>query len=323
MTRKPTDTSSAVGAVLAEVGVEAGDPVDIPLSKIDWDASETLQVRSGGVDNETIERYAGQMADGTGFPPGLVRPGRKGQFEIVDGMHRFRGAEAAGSGTFRALIVDADDAQATELAVRINAAHGIPLTADDRAAHAVLLIAGGATQARAGEACGLSQRQVSEAVALDKARKVAAKVGCGDTFAGLKATAQRHCARAAERTPVFAAAVELAAMKGVSVRSLNNAVDRALSFGSDREALAELGDTMDHLEAAASRPASQAAGRRQYQTLTSVLCDLMDLDPAAIAEGAVPSGADRMSERLVDAARHLMAIDKALQSKYGPRRRVA
>lgn len=311
---KVVKACEAAGATV--VGVIA-----VPVGAVDWDASTLLQVRGEGVDFDTVERYAGRLVAGDDFPHGIVRvsaggDATTGPFQVIDGAHRFHAASAAELDTFQGLLVEASDAEAVEIAVRVNAAHGRPLSADDRAAQAVALIAAGATQAKAGQACGLSQRQVSEAVELDAAAAVAADVGCAETFAGLKPTARRHAARLHERPPLFAAAVELAAM-GPKVADLGDTVFRALTFDNDRQALEEIGDAIDVLEERQSRPqrAQKASASRQVTALLNILAQLSEIDPDVIAGGLTSDAARRMPGRLVDAGRKIMAIHHAVEHR--------
>lgn len=321
ITTVPGKPDPKVVKVCETAGATVVGVVDVPVDAVDWDASALLQVRGDGVDFDTVERYAARLAAGDDFPPGIVRvsPGGDadtGPFQVIDGAHRFHAAAAAELGSFPGLLVEASDAEAVEIAVRVNAAHGKPLSADDRAAQAVALIAAGATQTKAGQACGLSQRKVSEAVELEAAAAVAADVGCDETFAGLSVTARRHVARLHERPSLFAAAVELAAMKP-KVADLGDTVFRALTFDNDRQALEEIGDAIDVLEERQARPqrAQKATASRQVTILLNILAQLSEIDPDTIAEGLTADAARRMPGRLVAAGRQIMAIDHAVERR--------
>lgn len=60
---------------------------------------------------------------------------------IIDGMHRFRAAQLRGDIEIEVRFFDGDEQDAFVLAVRLNAAHGLPLTHADKAAAAARIIA--------------------------------------------------------------------------------------------------------------------------------------------------------------------------------------
>ncbi|GAA0936846.1 ParB N-terminal domain-containing protein [Nonomuraea longicatena] len=71
------------------------------------------------------------------LPPLVVhRPSMR----VIDGMHRLRAARLRGDEKIAARFYDGDEQDAFVLAVRLNAAHGLPLTQSDRSAAAARII---------------------------------------------------------------------------------------------------------------------------------------------------------------------------------------
>lgn len=67
------------------------------------------------------------------FPPIIVH---RSTMRIIDGMHRYRAAEARGDTEIDAVLFDGAESEAFVLAVRSNVRHGLPLSLADRKAAA-------------------------------------------------------------------------------------------------------------------------------------------------------------------------------------------
>ncbi|GAB4588359.1 ParB/RepB/Spo0J family partition protein [Nocardia sp. IFM 10818] len=71
------------------------------------------------------------------LPPIVVH---RASMRVVDGGHRLRAAQLRGDETIDVLFFDGDERDAFVLAVKLNSAHGLPLTLADRKAAAVRII---------------------------------------------------------------------------------------------------------------------------------------------------------------------------------------
>ncbi|WP_420038161.1 ParB/RepB/Spo0J family partition protein (plasmid) [Streptomyces sp. cg28] len=90
--------------------------------------------RIDGEDSERVRQLAELEAP---LPPILVH---RATLRVIDGMHRVRAARLRGDDTIEAEFFDGGDTDAFALAVRLNIAHGLPLTQADRAAAAERLL---------------------------------------------------------------------------------------------------------------------------------------------------------------------------------------
>ncbi|MER7845175.1 hypothetical protein ABTZ03_14660 [Kitasatospora sp. NPDC096077] len=94
------------------------------------------------------------------LPPIVVR---RDTGQVVDGMHRVRAAALRGQEFIRARLFEGRDEDAFVLAVRLNHAHGLPLTEADRTSSAERIIASHPqwSDRRIAEASGLAARTVA------------------------------------------------------------------------------------------------------------------------------------------------------------------
>jgi len=65
----------------------------------------------------------------TTLPPILVH---RATLQVIDGMHRLRAAQRRGAATIAVQYFDGDEREAFVMSVRLNSAHGLPLTLADR-----------------------------------------------------------------------------------------------------------------------------------------------------------------------------------------------
>ncbi|MFG2039757.1 ParB N-terminal domain-containing protein [Dactylosporangium sp. NPDC048998] len=109
------------------LGLTLGPVVDVEVGCL-WDG---LLPRSGGECPDHVRRLAD--AEPGKLPPIIAhRPTHR----VVDGMHRLRAAVLRGDRTVPVRFLDGDPDDAFVLAVWLNAAHGLPLSAADRRAAA-------------------------------------------------------------------------------------------------------------------------------------------------------------------------------------------
>ncbi|MFF0488546.1 ParB N-terminal domain-containing protein [Nocardia sp. NPDC004068] len=71
------------------------------------------------------------------FPPIVVH---RTTMQVIDGWHRLRAAARRGDSTVAAVFFDGSPAEAFVLAVKLNAAHGLPLSLADRKAAALRIL---------------------------------------------------------------------------------------------------------------------------------------------------------------------------------------
>ncbi|MEU9559740.1 ParB/RepB/Spo0J family partition protein [Streptomyces fumanus] len=105
--------------------------VEIEISSLSLAGSPRL----AGESAEHIEALAAAQEP---LPPITVhRP----TMRVIDGFHRLKAAQSRGDSTIAARFFDGDEAAAFVLAVKLNAAHGLPLTLADRKRAAERIIA--------------------------------------------------------------------------------------------------------------------------------------------------------------------------------------
>lgn len=85
-------------------------------------------LRGAGTDPAHVKLLA-DAAGSTQLPPILVQ---KGNYRIVDGMHRIEAARLRGEKSIKARFIDCTDEDAFILAVKSNTLHGLPLSRSDR-----------------------------------------------------------------------------------------------------------------------------------------------------------------------------------------------
>ena len=107
--------------------------MSVPLRRIT--RSEQYQVRTKGVDEGRVLDLVELIKDGRGaeLPPiSLAQIGDDDALYLVDGWHRFDAFDRTKATEIRAAIHACDEREAAVLAVRGNAAHGLPLTMEDK-----------------------------------------------------------------------------------------------------------------------------------------------------------------------------------------------
>src|SRR3954451_14012629 len=79
---------------------------------------------------EEMEEHIQVLAEAdTKLPPILVH---RTTSRVIDGMHRLRAAQRRGETTIAVQYFDGDEREAFVMSVRLNSAHGLPLTLADR-----------------------------------------------------------------------------------------------------------------------------------------------------------------------------------------------
>ncbi|GAB3208050.1 ParB/RepB/Spo0J family partition protein [Nocardia tengchongensis] len=135
---------------------------------LEADPSELVRIPLDRLRIGTVIRRSGQNARhvaalsevAAALPPIVVH---RSSMTVIDGVHRVRAAQDSGSQWIDAVYFDGDDGQALLLAVRLNTAHGLPLSAADRkaAAEQALAYYPDWSNRRLAMAIGLSERAIA------------------------------------------------------------------------------------------------------------------------------------------------------------------
>ncbi|MFE2958007.1 ParB N-terminal domain-containing protein [Nocardia tengchongensis] len=135
---------------------------------LEADPSELVRIPLDRLRIGTVIRQSGQNARhvaalsevAAALPPIVVH---RSSMTVIDGVHRVRAAQDSGSQWIDAVYFDGDDGQALLLAVRLNTAHGLPLSAADRkaAAEQALAYYPDWSNRRLAMAIGLSERAIA------------------------------------------------------------------------------------------------------------------------------------------------------------------
>ncbi|WP_458689681.1 hypothetical protein [Nocardia tengchongensis] len=127
--------------------------VRIPLDRLRIGAG----VRQSG---ENAKHVAALSEVAAALPPIVVH---RSSMTVIDGAHRVRAAQCSGSQWIDAVYFDGDDGQALLLGVRLNTAHGRPLSAADRKAAAAQALTHYPdwSNRRLSMAIGLSERTIA------------------------------------------------------------------------------------------------------------------------------------------------------------------
>ncbi|MFE3797012.1 ParB N-terminal domain-containing protein [Nocardia tengchongensis] len=136
-------------------GLEA-DPSDLVRIPLDRLRIGTVIRQSG----QNARHVAALSEVAAALPPIVVH---RSSMTVIDGVHRVRAAQDSGSQWIDAVYFDGDDGQALLLAVRLNTAHGLPLSAADRkaAAEQALAYYPDWSNHRLAMAIGLSERAIA------------------------------------------------------------------------------------------------------------------------------------------------------------------
>jgi ParB-like chromosome segregation protein Spo0J len=119
--------------------------VELPLERqLDSAAVATVSLRSlrgtasPRLSGESMEHIRLLAQADVLLPPIIIH---RQTMRVIDGMHRVRAARLRGEQEIPALFYDGTEADAFVLAVKVNRAHGLPLSLADRKAAAVRIIA--------------------------------------------------------------------------------------------------------------------------------------------------------------------------------------
>ncbi|HXH58446.1 ParB/RepB/Spo0J family partition protein [Iamia sp.] len=287
---------------------------DIDILSVDVVAGLANQARLTSLNEDVVDRYAADMAAGARFPPVVLnRVG--GRLIPVGGNHRLAAARRAGVATLPAYVLDeVDDTTVHLLAIEDNRRHGLPLTDEERLHHAVHLTQTDHTPAEAADVCGISLNKLHRHLRANNASRRAVRLDV-DGWAALSVTARAQLDSITDDA-AFAHIVRLAVDGTVLAGEVGPVVARvnaAVDVAAARRLLTDL-------ERASAGRTRRGVGRPPSADLAPRLRLLADLDgvmrfdPAAVARNShTPEQRAQVAAQCKAAARHLMAIEKALR----------
>ncbi|WP_422770520.1 hypothetical protein ACN28C_28060 [Plantactinospora sp. WMMC1484] len=205
-----------------------------------------------------------QLADlAAKVPPIVVQ---RSSLRVVDGMRRLAAARSRGERLIPVVYFDGTDEDAFVAAVRLNAVHGMPLSARDRAA-AVGRILGAHphwSDRRIAAVCGVSPRTVAaqRLRSPDHRNRLGVRVGRDGRRHPLSAAKGRRIATEIMRSRPEASLREVAREAGISVGT---------AMDVRRKLAAENGVVTPVEASAASRPAAQTAPAALVRSNVTVL----------------------------------------------------
>lgn len=150
---------AAVSAPAAPPAGERSDhfPSELALEEILVDPN--MQVRLG-LREKTVQEYARQMADEKNEFPAITVFYHDGVYRLADGHHRLAAARMLGRSRIAVQVRRGSSRDAVEYALRVNTAHGLPLTRQEKQAAALRMLSDPEWAAwsneEIGRHCGLS-----------------------------------------------------------------------------------------------------------------------------------------------------------------------
>lgn len=186
--------------------------IDLPISDV---LPSDSPPRTAGVNANHIRLLA---ESSTALPPIVVQ---RETMQVVDGWHRLRAAQLRGETTIAAVLFDGGPAEAFVLAVKLNAAHGLPLSLADRkaAARRILLSYPEWSDRSIAVIAGISHRTVAAIRARSTGQSVQSTGRIARNGVLHRAAGQQGRQRAAElfATDPTASARQVASAAGISV----------------------------------------------------------------------------------------------------------
>ncbi len=299
-------------AWLDEAGL-AWELRDVVVGRIDQLAGLTNQARLEPLDEDTVQRYAADMAEGAEFPPivlnaeGLVP---------VGGNHRVAGARRAGRPTLPAYVVEGLSPHLEWLlALEDNRRHGLPLSEAERVHHAVRLTNAGESIAAAARLCGISpqklQHHLDELHRMRRADERAARSGLSGPDWEALAPSTRVRLAAITSAKVFAKAAALTAAGSITASEVGSLVGKLNGAESTADAMELLIKLDQSGRTARGRGRPPTVGRAPRARLMGELDVLLRYDPAAVAHD--DSAADlRVLNQIQSTVDHLTRISAAI-----------
>lgn len=115
---------------IATGAANANRPYELNLNEITVD--EQIQVRVGGLNEETVESYMAVLENGGELPPIKVFSDEDGDKWLADGFHRYAAHERVGKALIKAFVQEGSREQALDYAESANLEHGLKLSNEDK-----------------------------------------------------------------------------------------------------------------------------------------------------------------------------------------------
>ncbi|MDZ7732220.1 MAG: ParB N-terminal domain-containing protein [Acidimicrobiia bacterium] len=286
----------------------------VPLDRIDQVAGLANQARSIPLDEDVVDRYAVDMADGATFPP-IVLTEQGARLTPIGGNHRLAAASRANRTTVDAYIVTG---LTTDLEIRLaledNRRHGVPLSDDERIFHARRLITQGAELADAASTCGIAVHKIQRHLDADRCDERARGLGVRPPeWSDLSITTRQRLV-AIRHDKVFARAAELAAEGGIRAGEIVGIVSKVNNAATPAEAIQLLID-IEQVNTGRTRrptgrpPSALTAARRR---LLGDLDGILNYTPEQII-GDRSAGAETLVRQAHATAMHLQRIARAVR----------
>ena len=173
-----------LGALLMDVPVENGEKSPyqlLPIYKVEPNPEQPRQ----DFDEEALQNLSESIAIHGVIQPLTVRETAGGYYQIIAGERRWRAARMAGLNEIPAVIIDADDKKATELALIENLQRENLNPVEEALGYQSLIEGFGLTQEEAAQQVGKSRPAVTNALRLlSLCPEVLVKLRAGELTAG-------------------------------------------------------------------------------------------------------------------------------------------
>ena len=310
----PASRDLQLEQLLKEVLGYVPDLVLVEVEAIDMRASEAVQVRSEGLDDEAVERYTDAITNGQVLPAGFGDVnGETWRVTVRGGMHRIQAMirqEADLVPMYLIMPGHHPESELLQLSIRHNTAHGVPLSNEDRAAQAVRFMEDyGWSASDAAKMVGLSQVTVGFAWSETKGRRRASEIGCVRDFDALTATVRRKISQSLldADQDVFEETVITARQARVNSSSVDEFLAGVRAAADAEEALLFLEDYHTERIPTGGRGVNHSASARQ------LAAKVADLDPDAIARHTMPDYREQTVDLIKRAARRLAEVAIAIE----------
>ncbi|WP_244467083.1 ParB/RepB/Spo0J family partition protein [Nocardia vulneris] len=270
--------ADAAGHDVLEFGSDSGDSEieQIPIDEL----SVLDSPRIGGEDFTHVRALAEVI---TALPPIVVH---RQTMTVVDGAHRLRAAQRSGAEVINAVYFDGDVREAFVIAVRMNSAHGLPLSLADRKAAATRILGDYPewSNRRVADVVGLSDKTVGairRGADAEYPQQPDARMGRDGVMYPVEAGERRRRALEFLADKPGASAKEVALATGVSLTTAKKArrdarESRAAVAGRDESAV----DTGAGGEPGATPSADRQAGGRRGSRDTGAIVRRLRADPS-------------------------------------------
>lgn len=257
--------------------------VDVPVDQIDQLTGLTNQARLEPLDEETVERYAADMADGAVFPPIVLTA--EG-LSPVGGNHRLAAARRSGREQLAAYVVSGLDAHHEWLlALEDNRRHGLPLSTAERAHHAARLVNDGETITAAARICGIPAHAVTRHLDKVRADQRAVATGVhGPDWESLSTTTKQRLG-GINHDRVFAKAAQLCVSGAITATDVGATVGRLNAADTPADAMQLLVALEEAALVQTSRPQGRppSMARAPRAKLLADLAGILRFDPDHVA----------------------------------------